>query len=701
MDELREKCGMTRLGVTLGGIADAAENFNLKTVAIRASMQTLQNEVMLPCIAHWQQKHFVVVYAIKNNTVYIADPAFGLIQYSRQEFMAGWLNLVNSDEHSEGILLLLDTTPEFYSDQDFRQEKARGLGFLWPYFRPYRALFIQLFIGLLIGSLILLAFPFLTQALVDYGINYHNLDFVYVLLAAQLTLFLSQSSVELLRSWILLHIGTRINIAIISDFLIKLIKLPVSFFDTKMIGDLLQRIQDHQRVEEFLSSSTLTTLFSLVNLVIFGIALAWYNLTIAMIFVASISCYVAWVLLFMKKRAALDYQRFDQASKTQSSMVQLINGMQEIKLNNSEKRRRWEWERIQVKLFKVSVKSLALYQYQMTGANFINELKNILITFYCAKSVIDGQMTLGMMLSVQYIIGQLNAPIANFVSFLQSMQDARISLGRLAEIHDQSNESDNRPMTHLLSQDQTIVIENNLCFQYGRKKSPKVLENLNLTIPQGQVTAIVGASGSGKTTLLKLLLRFYPPTQGRVRVGNIHLSDINMALWRQKCGVVMQNGFIFHDTLLRNITESESEGQIDKAKLNQAIEIANLGELIDVLPNGLNTEIGANGIALSGGQNQRILIARAVYKNPDYLFFDEATSALDARNERVIMENLQSFYQGRTVVVIAHRLSTVKNADQIIVLDRGKVVETGNHEQLTTLKGSYYNLVKNQLELGQ
>lgn len=701
MDQLREKCSITRLGVTLGGISDAAENFNLKTVAIRASIQTLQEEVLLPCIAHWQQKHFVVVHAINQNYVYIADPAFGLIKYTRQEFMAGWLNMVNPDQTAEGILLLLDTTPEFYAGDDGEQEKAKGLGFLWPYFRPYRSLFIQLFLGLLVGSLILLAFPFMTQALVDYGINYHNLSFIYLLLAAQLTLFLSQTSVELLRSWILLHIGARINIAIISDFLIKLIKLPVSFFDTKMIGDLLQRVQDHQRVEEFLSASTLTTLFSLVNLLVFGIALAWYNLTIVLIFVTGISLYMGWVLLFMNKRAALDYQRFDQASKTQSNMVQLINGMQEIKLNNSERRRRWEWERIQVRLFKVSVKSLALYQYQMTGANFINELKNILITFYCAKSVIDGQMTLGMMLSVQYIIGQLNAPIANLVSFLQSMQDARISLGRLAEIHDHNNESDSLPTTYLLSQDQSIVIENNLCFQYGRKKSPKVLDNLNMTIPQGKVTAIVGASGSGKTTLLKLLLQFYPPTEGKVRVGSIHLNEIDMALWRKKCGVVMQNGFIFHDTLLRNITESESEGLIDLHRLNQAIEIANLGELIDALPDGLNTEIGANGISLSGGQNQRVLIARAVYKNPDYLFFDEATSALDAKNERVIMEHLESFYQGRTVVVIAHRLSTVKNADQIVVLDKGKVVETGSHAQLTALKGAYYQLVKNQLELGQ
>ncbi len=701
MDELREQSSLTRSGVTLGGIADAAENHDLKTVAIKASLETLEKEVILPCIAHWRQKHFVVIYAIKKNHVYVADPAFGLVKYSKQKFISGWMNQVNPAKSEEGILLLLDTTPEFYlAEEDGDEKRPIGLGFLWPYFRPYYPLFFQLFLGLLVGSMIMLSFPFMTQALVDYGINYNNLNFIYVLLAAQLTLFLSQTSVEILRSWILLHIGTRINIAIISDFLLKLIKLPISFFDSKTMGDLLQRIQDHHRVEEFLSSSTLTMLFSSINIIIFGAVLAWYNLQILMIFMVGTSLYVSWVLMFMKRRAVLDYKRFDQSSKTQSSLVQMINGMQEIKLNNSERRRRWEWESIQTRLFKVSMKSLALFQYQTTGANFINELKNILITFFCAKSVIDGQMTLGMMLSVQYIIGQLNVPISNFVGFMQSMQDAKISLGRLAEIHNKKSETEIHNMPSLLPQDKGISLAENLCFRYGRDSSPLVLDHVNINIPEGKVTAIVGASGSGKTTLMKLLLKFYTPTTGKIRIGNTSLLDVDTTAWRQNCGVVMQNGFIFDDSVLRNITESESAGLIDRERLKKAIEIANLEEIIESLPNGLTTEIGPNGISLSGGQNQRILIARAVYKDPDYLFFDEATSSLDAKNERQIMQKLETFFDGRTVLVIAHRLSTVKNADQIIVLDQGKLVECGNHEQLAQAKGPYYHLVKNQLELG-
>lgn len=700
MDELREQACLTRSGVTLGGIADAAEKHHFKTVAIKASVNMLEEEVLLPCIAHWRQKHFVVVYAINKNHVFVADPAFGLVKYSKQEFIAGWMNQINPAKSEQGILLLLDTTPAFYLAEGEESKRPIGISFLWPYFRPYYALFFQLFLGLLVGSLVMLTFPFMTQALVDYGINYNNLNFIYVLLAAQLTLFLSQTSVEILRSWILLHIGARINIAIISDFLLKLIKLPISFFDSKTMGDLLQRIHDHQRVEEFLSSSTLTMLFSSMNIIIFASVLAWYNLQILLIFMIGTSLYVSWVLMFMKKRAELDYKRFDQSSKTQSSLVQMINGMQEIKLNNSERRRRWEWESIQTRLFKVSMKSLALFQYQSTGANFINELKNILITFFCAKSVIDGQMTLGMMLSVQYIIGQLNVPITNFVGFMQSFQDAKISLGRLAEIHNKKNESEISNMPLLLPQDKGLSLAEGLCFRYGRENTPFVLDHLNINIPEGKVTAIVGASGSGKTTLLKLLLKFYSPTTGKIRIGNTSLAEIDTTAWRQNCGVVMQNGFIFDDSVLRNITESESAGLIDRERLVKAIECANLQELIESLPNGINTEIGSSGICLSGGQNQRILIARAVYKNPDYLFFDEATSALDAKNERQIMQKLEAFYQGKTVLVIAHRLSTVKKADQIIVLEQGKVVECGNHMQLAQAKGAYYHLVKNQLELG-
>jgi ATP-binding cassette, subfamily B, bacterial len=698
---LREKCNITREGVSLGGISDAAEAIGMGSMAVSVDYETLRDEVPLPCIAHWRQRHFIVVYAIKKDTVLVADPGFALIKYRRQDFLDGWLGSKQNKEEGKGLLLLLEPTPEFYESGEETERRPPGLRFLLAYFRPYQKLFFQLFLGLFIGTILQLIFPFMTQAMVDYGINYQNLNFVYLLLLGQLMLFFSQTAVQVIRSWILLHIGSRVNISIISDFLIKLMKLPIAFFDSKMTGDILQRVQDHNCIEVLLSSATLTVLFSSVNLIIFGMILAYYDLMIFTIFLIGTALYAVWVQLFMSKRAVLDYKRFDQASGNQSSMIQLINGMQEIKLNNSERRRRWEWEMIQVRLFKIAIQGLALLQYQTTGATFINELKNILITFVSAKAVIEGKLTLGMMLSVQYIIGQLNAPINNFISFAQSLQDAKISLERLAEIHAKDDEEDKRDSKiTVLPQSRTLTVVDNLSFRYGGSNSPLVLQDLKLEIPGEKVTAIVGASGSGKTTLLKLLLKFYRPTQGSIRLGNVNLENISTKVWREQCGVVMQDGYIFADTIARNITESNAEGLIDKERLLRAIQIANLEAFIESLPLGYNTRIGSAGITLSGGQNQRILIARAVYKDPAFLFFDEATSALDARNERIIMENLQEFYRGRTVLIIAHRLSTVRNADQIIVLENGRVIEQGRHEELTASRGAYYTLVKNQLELG-
>lgn len=697
-ESLRERCSLSNRGVSLGGIAEAAESLGFNTAGVKVSLEALRTEVPLPCIAHWRQRHFVVVYKITRKRVYVADPAFGKIHYSHAEFLQGWLN-GKTDTTSEGTLMLLEPTPAFYEDrEDDKPVQRRGMSFLYPYFRPYSKLVVQLVFGLLVGTLTLVSFPFITQALVDYGINYQNLSFVYLLLAAQLMLFFSQTTVDLLRGWILLHMGSRINISLISDFLIKLMKLPVAFFDAKTIGDLLQRVQDHDRVETFLSSSTLSILFSAVNVIVFGLILAYFSPMIFTVFAIGTLLYGGWVLIFMGRRKILDYKRFDQASGNQSSMVQLLHGMQEIKLNNSERRRRWEWERIQVKLFKISVKSLALFQYQAAGGNFINELKNILITFLAAKAVLDGSISLGTMLAIQYIIGQLNAPINNFVNFLQSLQDAQISLDRLAEIHGQTEEHETA--VDYLPDNKDLTIQDNLSFCYGNRYAPMVLENINLQIPAGKITAIVGASGSGKSTLLKLLLKFYTPQQGRIKVGNMNLDDISTRLWRQQCGVVMQDGYIFADSILRNITESDSDTRTDHLRLRQALRVANLEELVETLPEGLNTRVGSSGIALSGGQRQRILIARAVYKNPQYLFFDEATSALDAKNERVIMENLNAFFKGRTVLIIAHRLSTVRNADQIITLDKGQLVECGDHQELIKRQGTYFTLIKNQLELG-
>ncbi|SHG70420.1 peptidase domain-containing ABC transporter [Flagellimonas flava] len=700
IDFLRQKSNITKTGVSLGGIAEAAEEIGFHTMAVSLDFETFEKEAPLPLIAHWRQRHFVVVYKIERNKVYVADPAYGLIQYSKKDFLTGWIGENANEKTSEGYLLLLEPTPTFYKSEAI-EKKEYGFRFLFWYFKPYKKYIVQLFIGLAVGSLLQLIFPFLTQAVVDYGISHQNINFIYLILIAQLTLFLSQTSVEIIRGWILLHLTSRININLIADFLTKLMRLPISFFDSKNTGDIIQRIYDHDRVQSFLSSTTLNTLFSAFNLVVFGIVLAYYNLVIFTIFMLGSLIYVGWTLIFLKKRAELDYKRFDQLADNQSSIYQLISGMQEIKLNGSERRRRWEWEAIQVRLFKVSIKSLSLSQTQNVGGQFFNELKNIFITFIAAKSVIEGNLTLGMMLSVQYIIGQLNLPINNFITFLQTGQDAKISLERLAEIHAKKDEEEaNDNLISEFPKNKVIEIKN-LSFRYGGQTSPWVLKDINLKIPEGKVTAIVGASGSGKTTLIKLLLKFYNPTTGTISVGNTKLKNIHARFWRSNCGTVMQDGFIFNDTIARNITESLSEGIIDRKKLSHAAHVANIEEFIETLPLGYQSKIGSSGANISGGQRQRILIARSVYKDPAYIFFDEATSALDANNEKIIMKRLQDFYKGKTVLVVAHRLSTVKSADQIIVLDGGMVIEQGNHDELTSKKGMYYTLVKNQLELGK
>jgi len=694
---LRERSYITREGVSMLGTSDAAESIGMRTMGVRISFDKLAEEATLPCIAHWKQNHFIVVYKIKNNTVYVADPAHGLVKYTRQEFLGGWAS-TRKDNVDQGLCLLLEPTPDFYKAEDESLNKS-SFGFLFSYLRPYKKFIAQLFLGMLLGSILQLIFPFLTQSIVDFGINNQDINFITLVLVAQLTLFISRSAVEFIRSWILLHISTRINISLISDFLIKLMKLPVGFFDTKMIGDIMQRIGDHRRIESFLTTSTLNILFSMVNLVIFGIVLVIYDLTIFMIFVVGSVLYFIWIYLFMKKRRELDFKRFAQLADNQSNLFQLITGMQEIKLNNCEKQKRWEWERIQARLFKVNIKSLSLSQYQQVGSVFINQTKNIFISFFAAKAVVEGDMTLGMMLAVQYIIGQLNAPIEQLIGFLHSTQDAKISLERLGEIH--LKEDEERPDEHKLSilPEKKGITVSDLYFQYEGPHSEMVLNNVNLNIPESKVTAIVGTSGSGKTTLVKLLLGFYPPVKGEIRIGDILLSNISNRLWRQKSGVVMQDGFIFSDTIAKNIAVSDEI--IDREQLLKAARMANIQEFIESLPLGYNTKIGQEGHGLSQGQKQRILIARAAYINPQYLFFDEATNALDANNERIIMENMEEFFRGRTVVIVAHRLSTVKNADQIVVLEKGVIVERGTHEELARLKGAYYNLVKNQLELGK
>lgn len=702
LQTLRNKCFITREGVSLLGICDAAESIGFRTNGVRLTVSQLAEEAKLPCILHWNQSHFVVCYEVKQSSkgylFCIADPASQVVTYRQEEFVKCWLGTSNPSDSDQGIALLLEPSATF---SDFEEEKEvstkKSLLFFLRYLLPYKSQFIQLGIGMGLGSILQLAFPLLTQSLVDFGIGEHNLNFITLILIAQLFLFVSQLAVEYIRNWILLHINTRIDVALISDFLLKLMKLPLHYFDTKMTGDIMQRIGDHARIKSLLMGNSVGIIFSVLNFLIFATILGYYNVGILGIFLLGNALYFLWVISFMRYRRELDIKRFNQSANEQSTLIQLVQGMQEIKLNNCEKQKRWEWERIQARLFKISMKGLKLSQIQQAGSTFLTQTTHIIISFIAAKAVVEGDMTIGMMMSMTYIIGQVAAPINDFIGFSQALQDAQISLERLNEIHNQEDEEQNgEMMLKELPQRHDILIEN-IQFSYSGAKRDYALDNVSFTIPEGKVTAIVGASGSGKTTIVKLLQGFYKPLHGQIKIGTTPLSMIHPRVWRSKTGSVMQESFIFSDTIANNIAIGVDE--VDQEKLRRAVQIANIEEFIQSLPMGYATKIGMEGSGISAGQRQRILIARAVYKNPDFFILDEATNSLDTSNERIIMHNLSRFYQGRTVLVVAHRLSTVCNADKIIVLDHGRVAEEGCHEELLKKCGLYYELVHNQIEL--
>lgn len=703
IQEITSITHMSKNGISLRSISTAAESLGFKTMGGCISVNTLIEKAMLPCIVYWEQNHFVVVYKIKKNKksnniiIYVADPSKGFVKYAKDEFCEHWI-CTQSNQEAKGVVLLLHPADTFSEKKVLSHFPKYNFSFLWKYIKKYSFLFIQLSGGLFVVSIMQLIFPFLTQAIVDIGIGSKNIEFIWLVLIAQLMLLLSKTSVEFIQSKILLHISTRINLSLSSDFFIKLTKLPMRYFETKLSGDLIQRLEDNKRIERFLTSSSLNLIFSLFSFIIFGMVLYFYNLLIFIIFFLGSLLYAGSIFFFLKRRRLIDYDIFKTSGRKWGITYQLIDGMQEMKLQQCEQRKRWEWEDVQADLFDLNLKSLNLTQQQQTVAFVINELKNILITVLAATLVIKGNMTLGMMLAIQYILGQLNAPIDQLMQFIHSWQDVSLSLNRMIEIYKEKDEnSPERNITHF-DGCKTISIQN-ITFRYDNSKKQNVLENINLTIEENKVTAIVGASGSGKTTLLKLLLGYYTPQEGDIYLGNQNMKQLNLSWWREQCGVVMQGGYMFSDTIARNIAISDEE--LDFERIKAAAKLANIADYIEGLPLGYNTLIGQDGQGISEGQRQRILIARVIYKNPFFVFLDEATNSLDTSNERLIMQGMLSFYKEKTVVVVAHRLSTVTNADKIVVLNDGKIVEIGTHKDLIFKRGKYYELVRNQLELGE
>ncbi len=678
---IREKSYLSKEGVSFIGISNAAEHFGLKSLGSKLSVEVLYKKAPLPCVLHFEENHFVVLYKAKKNQFYIADPGKGKYILSKKEFSEKW---------KTNMALLLEVTPKFYA---LENEENPRWGYFFKYFLPHKNLILQILAAMVFSSIVNLITPFITQSVVDIGILGKNLNFIYLVLIGQLAMTISGTVVGFMQAWIGLHLSIRVSLSFLIGYISKLLKMPFVFFETKTLGDIFQRIGDNSRIESFISNSFFSIIISSLNLVIYTGIMAYYNYKILLVFLTGNLAYILWILAFMKKRREFDHEGFKLASENQNSLLQLFTGSRDIKLNNLEKEKRWDWEKIEAKQFHLDIKTTIWEQLQSSGSIIINSTAGIIMSIIMAKEVIDGRMSLGMMMSVQFILGQISGPLMSFLGLIHSYQDATISLERLSEVLTHK-EKDSYPFSENIFKNKSIIFEN-VSFQHEGVHSPKVLSDVNFTIPINKTTAIVGASGSGKTTLLKLLLKMWTPSNGKIKIGATNIEAIDDYYWREDCGMVMQDSFIFSDTIINNVT-LRSYDTIDFNRFLEALEVANIKEWVETLPLSYKTKIGEDGHGISEGQRQRILIARVIYKSPRIIVFDEATNTLDAINEKIILENLKKECKNKMMIVVAHRLSTIRDADQILVLEKGKIVEQGNHEHLINLNGFYNKLIKNQ-----
>lgn len=700
LEQMTEMCGVGRDGVSIYDLNKAARRLGFETLCAKLTLSDLL-DITLPCILFWNASHFVVLFEARGGRYVIGDPALGVVERSEAEVSQAWLAADDDDGVLRGVVLGLSPTDDFSCGGDCGVQSLslrKSLPSLWTYVRPHRWCIAQLAAGLAFGCVVQLILPFLSQAVVDVGVGLRDVGSLWTLVIAQMALMLGRAAAGFVRSWILLRIGTRVNIAMVSDFLAKLMRLPMTFFDKKLTGDILQRMGDYSRVRDFFTSQALDALFALSSVAVFAFVLGCYSLRLFAVFLVGSLAHAAWLSFFMRRRRVLDYELFRRQALCSNKTLECVSSLHEVKLQGCGARRRAEWEASQEALVSTQAQSLALSQRQEAGSVVIAEGKNIVMTLCSATAVMSGDMTMGMMLATQFIAGQLVSPIERLTRFAYAAQDVRVSLERILSVSRMPDEDDGRNASPV-DVDWRLGVEfRHVSFAYSPSEcGHPAVDDVSLYFPSGKVTAIVGASGSGKSTLIKLLLGFFEPQEGDVSVGGVELSSLPMEWWRGQCGIVMQDGVIFSDSVARNIAMADDEP--DMRRVREAARLACADGFISDLHAAFETKIGAEGQQLSKGQAQRILLARAVYRNPSLLILDEATNSLDTVSERRIVDNLASFCAGRTTIVIAHRLSTVRNADNIIVMSGGRVVERGTHNELAKLHGYYYELIKNQLDI--